>query len=184
MKFLLPCAALLSASPALASNWTLDRDASSVRIETTAFGREVTGSFADFGAEIRLDPDDLDNARIEGRVEVASGDTSNPQYNSEMTGNSGLDADNHPLATFVSETVTTSDACPAGESDCYAASGILTLAGNARPADLLFRLVIVDERAAADGVIIVNREEYGIGSGNWGGAAETVTVRLHIEATR
>ncbi len=184
MKFLLPCLTLLAASPALASDWTLDRDASTIRIETTAFGRDVAGSFTGFSADIRLDPDDLDNARIEGQVEVATGDTGNPQYNSEMTGNNGLDAENHPVAGFVSETVTASEACPEGDGDCYVASGTLTLAGNAQPADLFFRLSIVDNRAVAEGVITVNREDYGIGSGNWGGSAETVTIHLHIEATR
>lgn len=184
MKFLLPCLTLLVTTPALASDWTLDTDASTIRIETTAFGREVIGSFADFNAEIRLDPENLENARIEGHVEIASGDTGNPQYDSEMTGNSGLDADDHPVARFVSETITASDTCPEGEGECYAANGTLTLAGNEQPADLFFRLSIADNCAIADGVITVARQDYGIGSSNWGGAAETVTVHLHIIATR
>lgn len=184
MKFLPLALSLLAASPAFATDWTLDRDTSTVRIETTAFGREVTGAFADFNAEIRLDPANLDNARIEGLVDVTSGDTGNPQYNSQMMGNSGLDGDDHPVAGFVSETISLSDDCEEGDGDCYVANGTLTLAGNAQPADLFFRLSIDGDRAVANGQITVLRQEFGIGSGEWGDAAETVTVRLHIGATR
>ncbi|WP_394694119.1 YceI family protein [Hyphobacterium sp.] len=184
MKLLPLALSLFAAGPALATDWTLDRDASAVTIETTAFGREVTGSFSDFNAEIRLDPADLDNARIVGLVDVTSGDTGNAQYNSQMTGNSGLDGDDHPVAEFVSETISLGDDCEDGDGDCYVANGTLTLAGNTQPTDLFFRLSIDGDRAVADGRMTVLRQDFGIGSGEWGDAATTVEIHLHIEATR
>ena len=184
MNFLPLVVSLLITGPALAADWTLDRDASTVGIETTAFGRELIGAFSDFNAEIHFDPADLENARIEGLVDVTSGDTGNPQYNSEMMGNNGLDGDDHPVASFVSETITSSNACDDGDGECYEANGTLTLAGNGQPAVLVFRLSIDGDRAVADGLITVIREEFGIGSGDWGNSAATVEVHLHIEATR
>jgi len=184
MRFVSLAIVLLSAPPALASDWTLDTSASSVRIETTAFGRPVTGIFSEFDASIVLDPENLSDARIAGHVSVASGDTENPQYNSEMTGRRGLDADNHPLASFVSTTIAPGEACEDGFGLCLQADGRLTLAGNEQLATLNFRLNIEGERAIADGALTVGRDDYGIGNSTWGDAAETVLVYLHIEATR
>jgi len=183
MKYIPLALSLLAAGPALAIDWALDVDASTVTIETTAFGRDVLGEFSNFEADIRLDPTNLGNALIEGRVMVVSGDTGNPQYNSEMTGSHGLNGSDHPVASFVSESIAASENCEDGDGECYVASGTLTLAGSAQPVDLVFRLSIAEGRAIADGLITVVRQEFGIGSDNWGASATTVEVRLHIEAT-
>ncbi|GJL97346.1 MAG: hypothetical protein DHS20C06_11630 [Hyphobacterium sp.] len=175
---------LLSAGPAAASDWALDDSTSSISIETTAFGRPLTGVFTEFDAAITLDPDNLAEGRIEGSVSVDSGDTDNPQYNTEMKGRRGLDADTHPLATFASTTITPGDSCAEGNGVCLQAEGRLTLAGNEQAATLNFRLNIAGERAVADGTITIDRSDFGIGGSNWGDAAESVLVRLHMEATR
>ncbi|WP_420431435.1 YceI family protein [Hyphobacterium sp.] len=184
MKFLPLGLAALIAAPAAASDWQLDPEASSVEFVTEAFGRDVTGSFSNFEADIRLDPADLANARIEGRVDVESGDTGNPQYNSEMTGGDGLDAENHPFAVFTSTNVRPASDCAEGEGDCYRADGMLTLRDAEQPAALLFRLLISGNRAVADGELEIARDDFGVGAGNWGSAARSVRVQLHIEASR
>ncbi|WP_421785913.1 YceI family protein [Hyphobacterium sp.] len=184
MNFLPFGLAALITAPAIASDWQLDSDASSIEIITEAFGREVTGSFSNFEADIRFDPDDLAEARIEGRVAVDSGETGNPQYDAEMTGDDGLDAEHHPFAVFSSEIVSVSSDCSDGDGECYRANGTLTLRGNSQPAELLFRLSIEGDRAVADGELAIVSDEFGIGNSNWGGSASTVDVRLHIEATR
>ncbi|WP_421792371.1 YceI family protein [Hyphobacterium sp.] len=185
MKNLLPLGlALALSAPAVASDWTLDNEASSVRIETTAFGSTVSGEFSNFETEIRFDPENLPDARIVGRVMVESGDTGNPQYNSEMVSDDGLDADTFPLAVFVATDVTSFDACAEGDGECYLASGSITLRDSTQPADLAFRLSIEGDRAVARGELTLAREDFGIGAGNWASSAETVTVKLHIEAAR
>jgi polyisoprenoid-binding protein YceI len=175
---------LLSAGPAAASDWALADSTSSISIETTAFGRPLTGVFTEFDATIVLDPDNLAEARINGTVSVDSGDTDNPQYNSEMKGRRGLNADTHPMASFASTEISPGDACDDGNGVCLQAEGRLTLAGNEQPATLNFRLNIDGNRAISDGTIAIDRHEFGIGGSNWGDAAESVLVHLHIEATR
>lgn len=184
MKLLPLGLALLASAPAIASDWTTDPAESSITFTTEVFNRPVTGSFGQFEADIRLDPADLANARIEGRVSVASGDTGNDEYNSEMTGGLGLDADHHPQAVFSSTDISESDICAAGEGACFLANGELTLAGTARPASLSFRLVIDGNTAVADGELAVERASFGLGGAEWGDAAETVEVHIHIVATR
>ena len=184
MKYLPFLLTALAATPAAASDWTLDPEASSVEFVTQAFGAEVRGTFETFETRISLDPADLTSASVVGRVLVESGDTGNGQYNSEMTGGGGLDADSHPYAEFVSESVAASDACEEGAGTCYVAAGSLTLRGNNQPAEIRFRLEIENDRAIASGELTVARSDFGVGSGNWGNAAESVRILLHIEATR
>ncbi len=184
MKFLPLGLVLLASAPAIASDWTPDPAASTVTFTTEVFNRPLTGSFGTFEADITLDTTDLATARIEGRVSVASGETGNGEYDSEMTGRDGLDAENHPLAVFSSTDISESTDCEDGDGQCYLAVGTLTIAGETQPAQLPFRLVIDGDRAFADGQLTVDRADFGIGASTWGEAAETVNVLLHIEATR
>ena len=66
-------APILVAAPAFAQDWTVDTETSSVGFETTVSGASVTGAFPDWSADITLDPDNLEAARIEARVLTASG---------------------------------------------------------------------------------------------------------------
>ncbi|MEE2525236.1 YceI family protein [Hyphobacterium sp. HN65] len=184
MKLLPLGLALLATAPAIASDWTLDPAASSVTFTTEVFSRPLTGSFGRFDADITFDRADLESARIEGRIFVASGATGNAQYDSEMTGIDGLDAEHHPVAVFVSTQISESDLCADAEGDCYVADGRLTIAGTTKAAQLPFRLVIDGDRAAADGHFTIHRGDFDVGSGLWGSEGENVEVWLHIEAIR
>lgn len=185
MKTLLPFGlALMLSAPTIAGDWTLDREASTVTIETTAFGSGVSGEFTSFEADIRFNPDNLADASIVGRIRVESGDTGNAQYNSEMVSEDGLDAENHPFAAFESDGVSISNECETGNGSCYVATGHLTLRNSTQPAELVFDLRIEGDRAIANGQLNLSRDDFGIGGGNWGNSARTVVVNLHIEATR
>ena len=168
-------APLLVAAPAFAQDWTVDTDASSVGFETTVSGASVTGDFPDWSADITLDPENLENARIEARVLTASGSTGNVQMDQSMLSNSGLNPVEHEAATFVSDDIRATD-------EGYEAHGVLTLAGSGQDIILPFTLEITDGRAVADGRYTLARADYGVGSSSWGSAASEVTLILHIEA--
>ena len=168
-------APLLVAAPALAQDWVVDAAASSVAFETTVSGGTVSGSFPDWSADIHLDPDNLETARIEARVMTASGTTGNVQMDQTMLSNSGLDPVGHATATFLSEDIRATD-------DGYEAHGTLTIAGTPQEIVLSFTLDINDGRAVADSRYTLARADYGVGSSSWGSAAAEVTLVLHIEA--
>ena len=163
-------APLLVAAPALAQDWVVDAAASSVAFETT-----VSGSFPDWSADIRLDPDNLETARIEARVMTATGSTGNVQMDQSMLSNTGLNPVGHAAATFLSEDIRATD-------DGYEAHGTLTIAGTEQEIVLPFTLDINDGRAVADSRYTLARADYGVGSSSWGSAAAEVTLVLHIEA--
>ena len=170
-------AAALLTGPVFASDWRIDHGASSVEFETTVFGGTTTGRFDDFDAQIILDPDDLEAARIEAVVGTASGEMGNSDYQSALIGGQGLDPEDHPEARFVSEDVR---AVEAG----YEAHGTLTVKGVETELVLPFTLEIDGDRAVADGRFTVNRNTFGVGGSGWGDVGAEVEVILHIEADR
>ena len=166
---------LLLATPAMAQDWIVDHDASSVGFRTEAFGGSVEGGFSEWQAQITLDPDNLDRARISATVETASGDTGNGEINRSMLSTSGLAPETHAEARFVSEDIRVTQ-------DGYAAHGTLTIKDTARDAVLPFTLDIAEGRAVADASLEIARTDFGVGRSNWGDTAARVTIMIHIEA--
>ncbi|MFW6413571.1 MAG: YceI family protein [Oceanicaulis sp.] len=170
-------AAAIFAAPAFATDWTVDAAASTVEFEATAFGSAFTGAFQDFSAEITLDPDNLEAARIDAVVRTGSAELSNAQYSSNMKSASGLAVESHPEARFVSDDVRTT-------GDGYEAVGTLTIKGQSQPLTLPFTLKIDGDRAVADGSFTIDRSNFGVGGSSWSDVGPSVTINLHIEADR
>ena len=170
-------AAMTFAAPAFANEWRLDQSASTVEFETTVFGGTTTGVFEEFDADITLDPNNLEAARIDAVVRTASGSMGNSDYQSALIGGQGLDPQDHPEARFVSEDIRAAD-------DGYEAHGVLTVKGVETDLVLPFTLAIDGDRAVADGSFTVDRNTFNVGGSGWGDVGAEVTVILHIEADR
>ena len=120
----------LIAAPALAQDWVLDREASSVEFEARNSGAALTGQFEDFEADITLDPEDLPGARIDARVSTPSLDgISDSSIRSALRGGGGLGVEAHPDARFVSDEIVATETG-------YEARGPLTLKGQSHDASL------------------------------------------------
>ena len=169
-------AASLLAAPALAQDWVVDREASSLAFEARVFGAAMPGAFPEFNADIRLDPDDLSGARIDARIMIGAVET-NAQYRASLLSVEGLAPGEHPEARFVSEAITATD-------EGYAAAGELTIKGATRPFVLPFTLEINGDRAVADSEVVLQRGDFGVGGSGWGDVGEPVIVRLQIVADR
>jgi len=170
-------AALLFASPAVAQEWTVDTEASSVAFVTQAFGAEVEGQFENWTATITLDPADLTGASIHAEITTASGTTGSSQIDESMLSEEGLAPETHALARFDSSDIRAVDAG-------YEAHGTLSIRGVEQPLVLAFTLTITGDNAVADGEFIVARTEFGVGNEGWGDTAAEVRVVLHVEAMR
>lgn len=189
LPVLAACTAALLAAPVFAPahaqdqgqdqahDWVMDREASTVGFEASAFNSPLTGEFETFSAQIRLDPADLSDARIEAVVDTSSFALSNGQYRSSLSGGSGLAVEAHPEARFVSDDIRALD-------DGYEAVGALTIKGETNPLTLPFTLTIEGDRAVADGAFSLDRSAFGVGGGDWGDVDLSVTVTVHIEADR
>jgi polyisoprenoid-binding protein YceI len=176
LRIVTACLALcLLPNLAAAQDWSVDREASSVGFETTAFGGPVAGSFSDWSAQITLAPAALDMAQISARVQTATGATGSGSVDESMLGSDGLAPAAHPLALFESSDIRATDTG-------YEAHGFLTIREARQPVILPFTLTIADGRAIADARLTIARTDYGVGASGWGTTAANVTLVLHIEA--
>lgn len=163
--------------PAIAQDWTLDREASAVSFQITVFNAPAEARFTDFDAQITLDPDNLSAARIDASVRAGSGAMDTRDYQQALLSSDGLAPRAHPDVRFVSDDIRATD-------EGYEAHGVLTVRDVEQPVVLAFTLEIDGARAVARGGFDVSRSAFGITASSWGASnvGETVSVSLHIEA--
>lgn len=123
--------------------------------DVTQMGDTVSGSFADWSAEIIYDPQAPATRRGSVAVTIAIDSLSLGSVTSQAKGADFLDVENHPRARFEA-TIRETD-------DGHVADGMLSLAGAQVPVSLPFRLRRDGDRASADGVVRVDRRDFGIG---------------------
>ena len=162
---------------ASAGAWVIDREASRLEIEITQMGSPVKGTFANWTADVVFDPDALDASTIRAEVDTASlalSDVSERAMSDEFLG-----AEANPKATFVSDEVVATETG-------YEARGTLSLAGLEKPFAIPFTFAETDGRATVEGEGVIQRLDFGVGTGFPDGdtVGEAVRLMLLIEATR
>lgn len=169
---------LLLTSPALAADWTMLPDRSELRFEGTQAGAPFQGSFAEFTSAITLDPTNLENASIGVEIITASANSGSTERDGALPGADWFDVATHPTASFLSSTVTKTDAG-------YMAEGTLTIKGTSLPVTLPFSLDIDGDQATAAGSLTIDRNDYGIGTGPLSPmVGNEVAITFDLVATR
>lgn len=158
-------------------NWRVDHENSQLDIEVVQSGNPVAGSFGRWTADIRFDPQDLENAEVTAEIDVASltlGGISQQALSADF-----LNAAAFPTAKFVSEDFSSTG------PDEFLARGELILLGQSHPLDLPFSLDIQNGRAVVKGAANIRRLDYGIGAKGFPGdnmVGLEIVVRLSLEA--
>lgn len=183
---------LLAVSPtavpaAEAPQWRVE-EASRVGFVARQAGAAISGRFAEFDAEIRFDPDNLDGSRVAVEIEVASVDTQSSDRDQVIRSPDLFDAARWPNAHFEADRFE-----PDGKGH-YQAHGRLTLRDVTQDVVLPFDLAISphpDEpatlQAKAVGELPIMRLDYGVGQGQWRDTsvvANEVVIQIEILATR
>ncbi|MGB3247241.1 MAG: YceI family protein, partial [Sulfitobacter sp.] len=160
----------------VASQWAVQSGA--IDLEVVQFGNEVSGSFADWTAEITFDESILIGDVGTVRTTIATPSLALGSVTQQTMGADFFDAQNHPTAVF--------DAVLSHASDGYQAIGTLQIKENAMPVTLPFSLTIDGDTASMDGTITLDRRDFGIGD-NMADAANLgfeVRVKVSLTATR
>ncbi|MBS0124208.1 cytochrome b/b6 domain-containing protein [Thetidibacter halocola] len=168
-----PAAALATVE----SDWQVQEG--TLGLTVSQFGSAVTGSFADWTAQIAYQ--DSSGAGNKGSVTVT---VSIPSLTlGSVTGQAmGPDffaAEAHPTATFAADIL-------ADESGALRAEGTLTIKDQSMPVTLPFILEVQEDRATMTGSLALDRREFGIG-GQMTDPAQLgfeVTVDVALTATR
>ncbi|QYE36329.1 YceI family protein [Polymorphobacter sp. PAMC 29334] len=174
-------AALVAATPALASDWTVDPVKSRIAFSSTQTGTRFQGRFERFNAAIRFDPAHPEMARIVVLVDLASGKTGDQQRDSAMPTADWFDVEHSRVARFEATGVRRAGL------DGYLAQGTLTLRGQTRSVALPFKLQIVGRVAHATGHAQLTRTAFGVGQGAWASGqwvALEVDVDIDMVASR
>jgi polyisoprenoid-binding protein YceI len=162
---------------ALATEWTVSPETSSVTFVGEQQGTKFTGRFREFTATIDFDPAAPESGSIVGTVQTASVNTRDHDRDAALTDPDWFDSNTHPEARFESQSITKT-------ADGYEAAGELTLKGTTKPAKLAFTFNTSDGGSAEfAGSMNLNRFDFKVGEGwndtSW--VAERVAVEVKLD---
>lgn len=160
---------------AAGGNWVVDYDQSKLNFIGSENGKEFTGAFGNFQANIEFDPDNPSDAEIRVIVSTASASTGDSIRDSNLPGSEWLDVKNHPQATFE-----TSSVKPLGNGE-YSADGTLIIKDIERPITLHFTLELAEDKAIAVGGANLIRTDFGLGANASWLDEENVALAARVE---
>ena len=183
VKPLIVVAGLAFSLSALATEWQVVPETSSVGFVGTQQGTRFNGRFAKFSAKINLDAKDPTKGSIVGVVQTDSVNTRDADRDSSLVDKDWFDSKQYPEARFESQSIERAD------DGSYKAMGKLTLKGQTKPATMKFTLDLAETSAGSpsaaqfNGTMIINRFDFNVGEGwndtSW--VAQDVTVQVKLD---
>lgn len=171
----------LAAAPAMAADWEAMESGSRIGFVATYEDTPFEAWFRSFDARIRFDPDALDQASFDIRIDVSSVDSKSRDRDEGMKQEEWLAAGEHPEARFRSERFERIS------EQRFKAIGQLTVKDVRQTVEVPFTWEQSGARAALTAETEVQRGEFDIGTGEWardGTIGFTVTIRARLDLTR
>lgn len=159
-----------------APKWVVDHAHSQLTFDSSAEGSEFEGSFQTWDADIRFDPQHLDQSKVVVTVDTGSAVTGDTSRDQTAHGSDWFASAMFPKATFTASTFKT---LGGGK---YEADGDLTVRGVTKPLALPFTLTITGDQAAMSGETSVDRSLFGVGQGEYG-SADIVPFDVKLRVT-
>lgn len=152
---------VLHASAAGAADWVLVPAASQLEFVARYQNQRVPGVFRRFDVHVALNPGTPSSDRLEVSVFLESADMNSADINHTIVMPEWFHAARFPSAKFESADIT------ADGKDHYLAKGTLSLKGVHREVTVPFFWREVGQSASMNGELILNRADFGIGTGAW-----------------
>ncbi|MGN6152842.1 MAG: YceI family protein [Lysobacteraceae bacterium] len=162
--------AVALAAPAFAADYT-QAAGSSLTFSGKYQGEAFNGRFPGFGTAFSFDPAKLATAKLDVVIPLASATAGNPDYDTELRGGSFFNSGKFPQARY------TATKFRSLGGNRYAADGVLSLRGVAKPVTLTFTWTPGAKPVLA-GSAVVKRLDFGVGSGDW---ADTGVIPNEIQ---
>lgn len=171
----------VAANSDVAPNWAVKADASSISFSGTHDGNAYSGSFGNWDAAIRFDPDAPGDAVVNVTVSMASAEASQKLYSDSLPAPEWFNTSAFPTAT-----VEIVDIAAASDGS-YTSTARLTLKEQTVAAPFPFTLAIDGDTASMRGEAVFQRKPLDLGqssdpNGDWVG--EDVRVDVVVEASR
>ena len=149
----------------------------SLEITVLQMGSEVTGSFADWTADIAYtETPDATGKHGEVTVVISIGSLTLGSVTDQAMGAEYFNVENFPTARFTADLVSTDQG--------QVAQGDLTIRDQSVPVEMPFELQIDGDTAQATGGLSVDRRNFGIGSEGTDSLGATVDIQFTLTATR
>ncbi|HKK94689.1 MAG TPA: YceI family protein [Longimicrobiales bacterium] len=189
-------AALVAATPATTPEpWNVDAAHTEVTFEVRHFFTPVSGRFDDFDIELVYDAEDVSNSSVRAVIPVASIDTNNERRDEHLESPDFFDAPAYPNITFESTSirrVTDNELIATGQLTIRDVTRevelpITMLGVKEIPAEMQEMLGGVGRVAAFQATLEIDRNDFGVGSGQWATDAvvgKNVSIRLAVEANQ
>ncbi len=178
---LLGLAALISlyggSAMAEAVRWTVDPARSAIRLEVQALGTTQAGRFEDWTGDIVFDPAQPQYARVNLAIRSASLRMGDAFVTDEAKGAGFLDAQGHPR---IDVRLTGLERLSDGR---YRARADVTCKGRTRPVSFPVSVNIAGREARIEGVVSLDREDFGIGTDGLFGLAIGRMVKVDVGIT-
>ena len=151
--------------------WVISHSQSAIKFEVTQYGQSFEGQFGNFDGTIIFDPENLDTARVDIEVDIASIKTGSEDRDAQAKGSEWFNVAEFPKAHFKADRFEARGQDESG-ANRYTAYGDLTIRGVAIPVELPFTLSISQNDdgkslARMEGQMTVQRLDFGIGQGQW-----------------
>ncbi|MEM6481038.1 MAG: cytochrome b/b6 domain-containing protein [Pseudomonadota bacterium] len=158
-----------------ADNWQVVDGTLGISIRQ--MGSEVTGGFADWQARINYsETADADGNFGSVEVVVTIASLTLGTVTGQAMGAEYFDAESFPQARFSADIVK--------DGKGLVARGTLTIKDNSIPVELPFELQIDGDQAQANGIMSVDRRDFGIGAADEGNVGAEVSITFELNATR
>jgi cytochrome b561/polyisoprenoid-binding protein YceI len=148
---------------------------------TSWSGSAINGSFGNWGADIRFNPDALPQSKIRVTIALASANSGDGERDGMLKGSDFFDTGSHPQATWASSAIRNLG------GNRYRADGTLTLRGVSKPVPITFTLDIKGKDARVSGSASLRRLAFGVGQGEFAGTSDLpdpVSIRFNFRARR
>jgi len=175
---------LALAVPAMAADYKVDTQKSSIRFSGEHAETPFKGAFEEWQASISFDPEKLETSKLDVTIDTKSAKTGNAMYDGTLPSEDWFDVEAYPHARFVSESI------ERAKDGSYNAKGTLTIRDVTKPFTLPFTLKDVDatgKKAEANAAFKINRLSFDLGKESDGSAdwvSRDIDVRLYIVAVR
>ena len=175
--FLLALVASIAAPTAVAAEWQLVEDSSTVRFIGVQEGSAFRGRFQHFSAMINFDPANPTNGKIVGVVSMDSAKTGDAERDATLLEEDWFNPENFPESRFESESIEVMD------DGTYAAHGQLTIIGNSNPVTMTFEFETDGSAAKFSGSFDILRLDFAVGwdATNWIDDEVGVQVELDLQ---
>jgi len=166
--------ASLTAPSLFAAPLAVDVAKSEIAFLSTQMGVPVPGKFRKFSVALDFDAKKPEASKATLEIDVGSIDAGSSEADGEVIRKPWLNAAQFPKATFTSTAVKSLGA------NRFEAAGPLTIKGKTRNVTAPFTVRMQGAQQVFEGVIQINRSDFGIGDGPWNDP-ETVAFEVQIK---